>query len=121
MIKEVAFVSYPVTDIARTCAFYENLLELKPNEEQILGGGKMWIERDIAEVSRAISDTWPPSGQSGPSVALEVDDVDQPLARLASGDAPVDLEEIESPVCWLASIGDPDGNALPIHQRKSSP
>ncbi len=120
MIKEVAFVGYPVTDVARARAFYENLLELKPSEENALESGKTWIEYEIAGVSLAISDTWEPSGQSGPSVALEVDDIDQALARLVAGGAPLLLEKTESPVCWLAVIGDPDGNALIIHQRKSS-
>jgi predicted enzyme related to lactoylglutathione lyase len=118
MIKEVAFVGYPVTDVTRARAFYENLLELKPSEENAMEGGKVWIEYDIAGVSLAISDAWEPSGQSGPSVALEVDDIDQTLARLVAGGAPLLLEKTESPVCWLAVIGDPDGNALIIHQRK---
>lgn len=120
MIKEVAFVGYPVTDVARARPFYENLLGLTPSEEHMLDGGKAWIEYDIAGVSLAISDAWQPSGQSGPSVALEVDDIDKTLTRLTSGGAPVYLEKIESPVCWLAVVGDPDGNSLTIHQRKSS-
>jgi predicted enzyme related to lactoylglutathione lyase len=120
MIKEVAFVGYPITDVARARAFYENALGLKLSEDHTLEGGKVWIEYDIAGVSLALSDTWQPSGQSGPSIAPEVEDIDQTLAGLISGGVPVYLQKIESPVCWLAVVGDPDGNALVIHQRKLS-
>jgi predicted enzyme related to lactoylglutathione lyase len=121
MVKEVAFVGYPVTDVARARAFYTNLLGRPPSEDLALEGGKVWIEYDIAGVALAISNTWQPSGQSGPGVALEVDDIDKTLAKLKSDGAPVYLEKIESPVCWLAVVGDPDGNSLTIHQRKPSP
>lgn len=120
MIKEVAFVGYPISDVARARAFDENSLGLKLSKEHTFEGGKVWIEHDIAGVSLALSDTWQPSGESGPSIALEVDETDQTLAGLISSGAPGYLQKIESPLRWLAIVGDSDGNALTIHQRKSS-
>jgi len=120
MIKEVAFVGYPISDVARARAFDENSLGLKLSEEHTFEGGKVWIKHDIAGVSLALSDTWQHSGESGPSIALEVDETDQTLAGLISSGAPGYLQKIESPLCWLAVVGGPDGNALTIHQRKSS-
>ena len=56
---------------------------------------------------------------NGPSLALEVGDLDQAPERLKSADAPVLAEGLESPVCRFALITDPDGNGLMIHQRKT--
>ena len=47
-----------------------------------------------------------------------VDAIDETLAKLVAGGSPVYLKK--SPFCWLIIHGDPDGNSLTIHQRKSS-
>lgn len=44
--KEIAFVAYPVTDIARARQFYEGVLNLKPNAP-LESEQPHWIEYDI--------------------------------------------------------------------------
>ena len=121
-IKEIAFVGYPVTNVARARAFYEGLLGLVP--AQIFGEeeGHAWIEYDIAGGTIAIASMggglWKPSSD-GPSVALEVEDFDATIAHLRASGAKFTLEAMESPGCWLAVTQDPDGNGIAIHHRKA--
>lgn len=120
-ITEVAFIGYPVSDIKRARDFYEGLLGLKPGEfdHEIEGmPGKYWIEYDAGNVTFAISNTWDPSGQGGPSVAFEVDDLEAAVKRLKAAGVNFIAENIESPVCSFALITDPDGNGITIHKRK---
>ena len=116
-ITEIAFVGYPVTDLDRARDFYERILGL---EETMDGteGDIRWIEYDIGPGTLAISNAWPPSGQSGPTAALEVKDLDAALAQLRSEGVPFKVETMETPVCGFAVVADPDGNDLTIHQRK---
>jgi extradiol dioxygenase family protein len=44
--KEIAFVAYPVTDIARARQFYEGVLNLTPNAP-LQSEHPHWIEYDI--------------------------------------------------------------------------
>ncbi len=72
-ITEIAFVGYPVSDIKKSRAFYEDVLGLKVGElDHEMEGmpGKYWIEYDIGGSTFAISNAWEASGQSGPSVAF---------------------------------------------------
>ncbi|MBL9198895.1 MAG: VOC family protein [Opitutaceae bacterium] len=121
-IKEIAFTGYPVTDIARARRFYEGLLNLKVTI-QFEHEGRHWIEYDIGPATLAISnmsaEKWKPS-PDGPAAALEVEDFDAAIATLRAANTTIYLEPMDSGVCRLAVIGDPDGNSLVIHQRKSS-
>lgn len=120
-ITEAAFVAYPVTDIARARAFYEEVLQLPKgevfHEEQENGPDQYWIEYEPGNVTLAISNVWPPSGQSGPSVALEVEDLDAAVAHLKANGVEFEIERIETPACKFSVIKDPDGNSLIIHKR----
>src|SRR5438093_77189 len=71
--KEIAFVAYPVTDVARARKFYEDVLGLKPNAP-LKSETQQWIEYDIGPGTLGIgcSEQWKPS-QDGPSLALEVE------------------------------------------------
>jgi predicted enzyme related to lactoylglutathione lyase len=124
MIKiiEAPFVAYPVSDISRARNFYENILGLSPGEfdSEIEGmPGKYWIEYDLGNLTLAISNAWDPSRASGPSVALEVADLDEAVSHLKQAGVTFVADHIESPVCDFALIEDPDGNGITIHKRKS--
>lgn len=122
-ITEAAFIGYPVSDITRARNFYENLLGLTPGEfdHEIEGmPGKYWIEYDIGNITLAISNTWEPSGQGGPSVALEVENLEDAVSKLKAADVTILADRIESPVCCFALITDPDGNGITIHKRKGN-
>ncbi len=117
MITEIAFTGIPVTDMARARAFYEDVLGLKKTMES--AGGK-WIEYDIGAGTLGIGSYpgWEPSAQ-GTTVGFEVDNLDEELSRLKARNVMVLMEIMDTPVCRFAMIGDPDGNKIIIHKRKS--
>jgi predicted enzyme related to lactoylglutathione lyase len=121
-IKEIAYTGYPVTDIARARLFYEGLLGLKPST-QFEHEARHWIEYDVGPATLAISnmsaDKWKPSAD-GPSTALEVEDFDAAVATLRAGQVKFFLEPMDTGVCRMAIIADPDGNSLLIHKRNAS-
>ena len=118
--KEIAFVAYPVTDVARARKFYEGALGLKPNAP-LKSESQMWIEYDIGHGTLGIgcSEQWKPS-QDGPSVALEVEDFNLAVATLREHNVPIIIGPMEMPTCDMATVRDPDGNKLTIHRRKQS-
>lgn len=117
--KEIAFVAYPVTDVARARKFYEGVLNLKPNAP-LKSENPQWIEYDIGPGTLGIgcSPQWLPS-QDGPSLALEVEDFDAAVATLRKHNVPIIIGPMEMPSCQMATVRDPDGNKLTIHRRKA--
>ncbi len=118
-IKEIPFVGYPFTEIERSRNFYEQVLGLEPSMVLEIHAGQFWIEYNIAEGCLAISNMWPPTGsQGGPTMALEVDDLDKARQELIDAGSPVNSEIMESSVCRFFLLSDPDGNPLMLHQVK---
>ena len=117
-VTEIAFTGYPVSDVPRARAFYEGLLGLTPTMAHEMNAGVWWVEYDIGAATLALSNAWPPSGQSGPSVALEVADFPGAVAALEKAGVKFNHGPVETPVCWLGVISDPDGNGITIHKRK---
>jgi predicted enzyme related to lactoylglutathione lyase len=120
-ILEIAFTGYSVTDMNRAKAFYEGVLGLKksrgfgekPGEDQ-------WAEYDIGPGCLALilgGKDWPPSPY-GTAAALEVDDFPGYVEKLRAAEAKFVFEPMESPLCWMVTVADPDGNRLVIHKRK---
>lgn len=121
-ISAIAYTGYPVTDMPRARAFYEGLLGLKTStvfEHE----GKHWVEYDIGPGTLGISnmsgDKWKPS-PDGPSMALEVEDFAAAVEMLRGGGVKFFIEPMDTGVCEMAIVADPDGNSLIIHRRKST-
>jgi predicted enzyme related to lactoylglutathione lyase len=115
--KKIAFTGIPVTDMKRARAFYEGVLGLKVSSES---GQGVWIEYEIGPDTLAIGsvgDQWKPS-EDGTSVAIEVEDFEAAIKSLKQAKARVLDDKIESPVCWMAVVQDPDGNKIIIHKLK---
>jgi predicted enzyme related to lactoylglutathione lyase len=115
-INGIAFVGIPVTNMKSAREFYEDALGLKPDPEMT---GEIWTEYPIGNGTLAlgcVGDQWKPSDQ-GTSAALEVENLEEALARLAGRN--ISCHQVESPVCRMAIIQDPDGNKLIIHKLKS--
>ncbi len=115
-VKEFAFVFYPITDVARARKFYEGLLGLKPGMQFDCGGGKWWIEYDIAGQALAVSNAMP--GKQATSLGLEVADLDEAYRTVKADGYDVAQDIMEFPPCRMFIVKDPDGNEIALHQRK---
>lgn len=117
-ICEIAFSCYPVTDMERARGFYEGLLGLRPTMDHKMENGH-WVEYDIGPSTLAIgkAEGMTPS-PDGCSVALEVEDFDAAIDELRAAGVEFAFGPLETPVCHMAFVRDPDGNAIGIHRRK---
>jgi predicted enzyme related to lactoylglutathione lyase len=115
--NEVAFIAIAVSDKERARKFYQETLELKPATTGIDGA---WVEYELGPTTIGVGchPAWQPS-RDGTTVAFEVQDFDDALAKLKSRGVNFDGDKTETPVCWMAQFRDPDGNKLLIHKRKS--
>jgi len=118
-IVEIAFTGYPVTDMQRARAFYEDVLKLE-STRTFESGDRHWIEYDLGPSTFAISnmssEDWKPSND-GPAIAFEVEDFDSAVARLRANNIRFTLNPFETSVCRMAIVSDPDGNSICIHKR----
>ena len=117
--KEIAYSAYAVTDFDRAIDFYQNTLGLKLSFSMPPSDGPRWAEFDIGGAALGIGcvPDWKPS-PDGCAVAIEVEDLDAAVAYLRSANVTITMEPMDSGVCRMASIADPDGNPLLIHKRK---
>ena len=119
MFRKVAFTMYPVEDMARARAFYEETLGLGPSPSR---AGSPWVEFDlpgggclaITTVSQS-----QPSANAGGTIAFEVDDLPALIDELRGKGVKFLADDIESPVCRMAICADPDGNSIILHKLKS--
>ncbi len=118
MIKDIAFTCYPVTDMKRARAFYEGVLGLVPDQATESGGGS-WIEYSVGSNTFSLGkmDGFTPHAESA-CLAFEVDDFPAIVAKLEAAGTPFLIKAMETPVCFMASVQDPEGNAVMVHKRK---
>lgn len=118
MITSIAFTVYPVSDMARARKFYEHALGLKLTHNF----QDEWIEYDLGDTTFAIStmDMGHPPGSKGAVVGFEVTDLDGFVQKLKQRAVPFVLDTVETPVCRMAVIEDPDKNHITIHKRHGS-
>ena len=120
-VTEIAFSCYPVTDMARARAFYEDVLGLKPTMIVGEAGGMQWTEYDIASGTLSLgagAPDWKPCA-TGCSVGLEMEDFDAAIAHLKTNGVKFKMEPFPTPVCHMAFIYDTEGNLICIHKRKA--
>jgi predicted enzyme related to lactoylglutathione lyase len=123
-IKEIAFVSYPVSDIARARRFYEEILKLKPAQVTVKDNQNGFIEYWIGQNNEhclAIGAGAPmfKPGKTGATAAFEVDDFESAVKRMAEHKVKTLMPRYDGPVCSMILIEDPDGNQVMLHKRKS--
>src|SRR4051812_8275879 len=116
MIKRMAFTVYPVKDIKKSRAFYEDILGLKCTEHF----GESWFEYDVGGTCFAIANHEMPNFKFGSqgSVAFEVSDLDKMVADIEAKGFKQAMDRLDSPVCRGAFFRDPDGNLVGLHQVK---
>lgn len=118
-IIEFAFIAYPATDLARSRAFYEDVLGLTA-ASSASNGDEFWVEYEMGPHTLGIGNEpfLKPSGD-GPHLVLEVDDFDKTIEHLRRHKVPFALEPFDMPACRAAIVLDPDGNKLGIHKRNT--
>lgn len=117
--REIAFVAYPVTNMARARKFYEGVLGLKPTG--LVKRGAKWVEYEIGSGTLAIgsSDQWLPSND-GPCAALEVEDFEAAVAIIRKNKVSIAMGPLDFPSCQMVAVRDPDSNKITLHRRKSA-
>ncbi len=119
-VTEIAFTGYPVTNLKRAREFYEDTLGLTAS--RVFGDeNEAWIEYDIGSGTLSIGNMaadWKPAANGG-SVGLEVDNFDEAIDLLRKAEVTFRLEPMDTPVCRMAVVLDPDGNLITIHHRKT--
>lgn len=120
-VKQVAYTVLPVTQIERARAFYEGVLGLKPGKRFATKEGE-WIEYDLGPttlgITSMIDENWQPT-KHGAAVALEVEDFAAAIAWLKERAVTFQTEPWEGAACRMATVFDPDGNCVAIHQLKA--
>ena len=103
----------------RARAFYEGILGLKATMDHKMENGH-WVEYDIGTGTLAIG-VAPGMNPStdGCSTSLEVENFDKAIAELNDAGVRFHFGPIETPVCHMAFVLDPDGNCVGIHKRKA--
>ncbi len=113
--KAVDFVSYNVTDMARSEAFYRDVLGL---EVVVPWGGPERRFPEFEAGGTTISLTQLPQLPMQAIVALAVEDVGAAVEELRGRDVKIVMEPLETEVCFMAIVTDPDDNQILLHQRK---
>lgn len=111
---------YNTQAMSPTRDFYQRLFGFGPGEEWNEG----WSEFATEPLTFCLNGPAEP-GQEGqtwsgaPCVAFAVDDVRTSTDVCRREGVRVLVEPIETRVCWMAWIADPDGNPVCLHSRKN--
>jgi predicted enzyme related to lactoylglutathione lyase len=118
-IRAVDFVMYCSQDVRKLRAWYQRLFGLEPGDEWHRG----WSELDTQPVTLCIngSDKDEPEAwewRKGAALAFAVDDILAAAAACRRRRVRGLAGPIETGVCWMLFVEDPEGNPLVLHQRK---
>lgn len=118
-VRALDFVMYNTTNIRKSRAFYQKLFGFKRGHEW----NDFWSEFATQPLtlclngnSRSKDPKWNWHGTA--CVALAVDDVPAAIAICRKRKVKVLIPPVETRVCWMAWIADPDGNRICLHSRK---
>ncbi len=116
-VERTDFVSVPVQDIARAKQFYGETLGLP-----LVSGDDAWPEFQLGEnVSLYLIDPTNIGqvfrGPHSSHIALRVADVAAARATLEAAGVEFQGDTLDTGVCHMAFLADPDGNALMLHHR----
>jgi predicted enzyme related to lactoylglutathione lyase len=119
-VRALDFVMYNTQDIRRTRAFYQKLFGFRPGEEW----EDFWSEFATEPLTLCLNGPDPARGpewdwQGAACVAFAVDDVPAAIAQCRKQKVKVLIPPVETSVCWMAWIADPDGNRICLHSRKN--
>jgi predicted enzyme related to lactoylglutathione lyase len=116
LVRAVDFVGVPVPDMEKGQAFYRDVLGLAPLSED-----RSWSEYDAGNMTVSLfmeeGMTASPTTRNA-LLALAVEDMAAALAEVTGKGASLVQETEEYSVCYMATIADPFGNQIILHQRK---
>ena len=117
-IRAVDFVMYCAGHPKKTRAWYQKIFGFSPGEEW----NEFWSEFRTEPVTFCLNG---PSRRGAkwnwdrpPAVAFAVSDIHEAAAICRKRKIPVLKGPIETSVCWMLFISDPEGNRIVLHQRK---
>jgi len=118
-VRALDLVMYNIKNMRKTRAFYQKLFGLKKGHEW----NDFWSEFRTEPLTLCLNG---PSKSKDPKwdwrgtacVALAVQDVREAIAVCRRHHVKVLLEPVETRVCWMAWIADPEGNRICLHSRK---
>ena len=116
-VRAVDFVMYCANDMRRTRAFYQDLFGLERGGEW----NQFWSEFRTAPVTLCLIGPSDKPGRDwqGPAViALAVGDIHAAIRECRRRKVRILLDPVETSVCWMAFITNPEGNRICLHQRK---
>jgi predicted enzyme related to lactoylglutathione lyase len=118
-VRGIDFVMYCASDVGKTRSWYQALFGLAKGEEWT----KFWSEFATKPVTlclngpnQARDNQWTWNGPA--AVALAVDDIHAAAKVCRRRRIKILKGPVETSVCWMLFIADPDGNRLVLHQRK---
>lgn len=112
-VERVDFVSVPTRDLARSRRFYGEVLGLPRSRSNL----------DEFEAGNVTLTLWQPEAQDVPfspntaGIALRVPDVNVARERLAAKGVESLGDTVDTGVCLMSFLHDPDGNVLILHRR----
>ena len=117
-IRRIDIISIPVSDQARSKAFYVDKLAFTVKRDNPMGPGQRWVELATADGETSITlvhwfDKMPPGCVQG--TVLGTDDIAKTHAELSARGVAIGPIE-EQPWGTFATFGDPDGNGWVLQQ-----
>jgi predicted enzyme related to lactoylglutathione lyase len=116
-VRAVDFIMYCTRDMRRTRKFYRELFGLKRGAEW----NDFWSEFKTSPVTLCLngpSDRPNWNWQGPAAIALAVEDIHAAIEACRRRNVKILIEPVETRVCWMAFISDPEGNRICLHQRK---
>ena len=116
-VRAVDFVMYCAKDMRKTRAFYQRLFGFKPGGEW----NDFWSEFQTHPVTLCLNGPGKKPNrdwQGSAAIALAVPDIHAAIRQCRRRKVTVLLDPVETTVCWMAFIQDPEGNRICLHQRK---
>lgn len=117
-VRAVDFISCAVTDMDRSEAFYRDVLGLEVEVARGEPGTRASGYMEFDAGGTAIALVALPDLHPNALPALAVEDVAAAIEELRGKGVTIAMDPIETPVCFMAVVADPDGNRILLHQRK---
>jgi predicted enzyme related to lactoylglutathione lyase len=118
-VKAADFVFIVVTDLSESVSFYRDTLGL---DLESMSDEGVYAEFALPPTTLSLGETNPQMplmpGEGGTCIAMAVDDVETATKELHDEGVTVLMDPIETDVCYMSLVADPDGNQITLHNRK---